>query len=270
MHGRRYAGCHGFGMHGSGSSMSMHEFEALVEQSIIFLDKIEDLDHRSLFNSLYNFEAKFDTGFTRFRAMDRLLKRRFAYRVSLEDHPQYAQFQRELDAIREEDFAFIYRNPSREWNRADNPLACYWKSPYLYFEAGSDIWKQMVDAGRLTGPDAIDPVLIDPVDIVSILLNPTLACGEYGLELLSWWYFAIPWALGFEITSRKWATAKEDQILRAVRDGVIRSEAYRIHGPFTDAVLSDEAFSESSPGQLEFMKWWFPPSLVPAAVKTNL
>ena len=60
--------------------MSMHEIEELQEVSIRLLDRIEGLDHRSMFKRLYDFDALFDTGFTHFRVMDILLKRRFYYR----------------------------------------------------------------------------------------------------------------------------------------------------------------------------------------------
>jgi hypothetical protein len=236
--------------------MGMHEVEALVEVSIKFLDAIEDADHRSLFKSLYDFEGKFDTGFTRFRVMDVLLKRRFAYRVSLEDHPQYDQFKDALESVRNKDFAHIYRNPSRE----SGPPTCYWEPPHLYFEAGSEIWKQMVAAGRLSGPDAIDPVDVDPVDIILVLLERTLA----GHQLLSSWYFMIPIAMEWGATTRKAATAQQDRALQAIRDGVMRTEAYRITGTLSEVAAGDDAFSAASPEQLTFMKWWYPPSLVPA------
>jgi hypothetical protein len=244
--------------------MGMHEIEALVAESIKFLDKVEGVDHRSLFKSLYDFEGKFDTGFTRFRVMDTLLKRHFTYRVPLEDHPQYEQCRNELEALRNKDFAHIYRNPSLKWSSTDNPSVCYWKSPHLYFEAGSEIWKQMIDAGRLAGVDAIKPVDVDPIDIAFILLKPTSAGGEYGLELLSWWYFAIPIAMAWGVTTRQEATAREDPTLQAIRDGVIRSEAYRITSSLSEGASCEDAFSAASPTQLAFMKWWFPPSLVPA------
>jgi hypothetical protein len=60
----------------------MHEIKALTDASIRLLDRIERLDHRSIFKSLYDFEGAFDTGFTRFRLMDFLLKRtRYAWQV---------------------------------------------------------------------------------------------------------------------------------------------------------------------------------------------
>ena len=38
----------------------------------------------------------------RLRLMDILLKRRFAYRIALEDHPDYAQFKDAPEGIRKE------------------------------------------------------------------------------------------------------------------------------------------------------------------------
>jgi hypothetical protein len=97
--------------------MGMHEYEGIVEESICLPDRAADIDHRSLYKSLYDFEGCYDTGFTRFRVMDLLLKRRFAYRLALEDHPDYAQFMPALEAVREKEFEHIYRDPSAEWHR---------------------------------------------------------------------------------------------------------------------------------------------------------
>jgi hypothetical protein len=58
--------------------MSAHEIETLTEASIRVLDRSEGLDHRSMFKNLYDFEGAFDTGFTRLRLMEILIKRRFA------------------------------------------------------------------------------------------------------------------------------------------------------------------------------------------------
>src|SRR5215471_1039377 len=108
-----------------GGLMSQHEIEDLLEESIRLLDRIEGLDHRSMFKRLYDLEASpcFDIAFTHFRVMDILLKRRFAYRMALEDHPDYAQFKDALEGMRklrdahEVEFAFIQRDPSAEWHR---------------------------------------------------------------------------------------------------------------------------------------------------------
>jgi hypothetical protein len=242
--------------------MGMHDIEALVERSILFLDQINDVDHRSLFKSLYDFEGAFDTGFTRFRVMDILVKRRFCYCVSLEDHPRYEQFKNELESLRKKDFAHIYRNPALKWHRSDNPQACYWQPPHLYFEAGSEIWKSMADNGRLVGADAIAPVNGDPVDIAFLLLEPALARGN--LELVSWWYFVVPLAMEWKATVREAATARNDSALQAIREAVMRSKAYGIRGQLSDYALCDDEWSEASPDRLEFMKWWFPPSVVDA------
>src|SRR5262249_57598766 len=118
--------------------MSMHEIEELQEVSIRLLDRIEGLDHRSMFKRLYDFDALFDTGFTHFRVMDILLKRRFYYRMALEDHPDYAQFKDALEGIRKEDFSPIARDPSTKYT-ATNPVLAYCTERQLYCQPASDI-----------------------------------------------------------------------------------------------------------------------------------
>jgi hypothetical protein len=142
--------------------MSMHEIEALTEESIRLLDHIEEVDHRSMFKCLYDFEGAFDTGLSRFSCMDILLKWRFAYRMALEDHPDYAQFKDAFEGIRKKDFWQIERDPSAKFHRTTNPAVAYWREGQLYCEAGSEIWAKLSQLGRFSGTDREFP---QPIDI---------------------------------------------------------------------------------------------------------
>jgi hypothetical protein len=80
--------------------MSMHAIEDIVEWSIVSLDKSKraaSLDCRSLFKSLYDFQSKYDTGFTHFRVMAQLIKHRFVYVFAVEEHPDYDLVKPPLD-----------------------------------------------------------------------------------------------------------------------------------------------------------------------------
>src|SRR5215467_7121176 len=158
--------------------MSMHEIEALTEKSIRLLDRTEGLDHRSMFKSLYDFEGAFDTGFTRLRLLDILLKWRFAYRMALEDHPDYGQFKDALEGIRKEDFSHIERDPSAEWDCTANPTVAYWSEGHLYCEAGSEIWTKLSELGRFSGADCGSPEPIDIVDIADTVVSLAIAKGD--------------------------------------------------------------------------------------------
>ena len=250
--------------------MSVHEVEWLSEQTIGTLDRVEDVDHRSLFKAVYEFDSMFDTKFTRFRVMDILLKRRFCYHVALEEHPQYPQFQEKLESIREEEFAHIYRDPLRKWHGTENPMVCYWSAPHLYFEAGSEVWKSFAQRGRLVGPDAVEPAMLDAVDVASALIDPALTGDDAGLELLSSWYVVMPIAITWPKPVRRLiATASDDPMLQRIRDAVFNSKAYSTRGIWTpgQAVASLEGYrrgSGFSQEETQFLEWWFPPSLVDA------
>jgi len=72
--------------------MSMHEYEALVEQSVRTLSKSGRRDLRDLYKSLYEFQGRYDTGYTQFRVIEHLLEARFLYRFPMRDHPDYERY----------------------------------------------------------------------------------------------------------------------------------------------------------------------------------
>jgi hypothetical protein len=240
--------------------MGMHEIEALTEASIRLLDRTEGLDHRSLFKSLYDFEGAFDTGFTRLRLLDILLKRRFAYRMVLEDHPDYAQFKDALEGIRKEDFAHIRRDPSVKWHCTTNPAVAYWSKGQLYCEAGSEIWLKLSEVGRFSGADRESPQPIDIVDIADTVVS--FAIAEEDKELAAWWYAALPVAIFWETSSRRPVSAPDDQALQRIRDAVVKSETYKIKsdwGCLSYPERDGDMMSESGPEEVRFLEWWFEP-----------
>jgi hypothetical protein len=239
--------------------MGMHEIEALTEVSIRLLDRTEGLDHRSMFKSLYDFEGAFDTGFTHFRLMDILLKRRFAYRMALEDHPDYTQFKDALEGIRKDDFTQIERDPSAKWHRTTNPSVAYWSKGYLYREAGSEIWAKLSELGRFSGADRESPQPIDIVDIADAVVSSAIAEGDK--KLAAWWYAALPVAIFWEISSRRSVLALDDLTLQSVRDVIVKSEAYKIEtdwGLLSYPERDSDMMRESGPDG-RFLQWWFEP-----------
>jgi hypothetical protein len=237
--------------------MSMHEIEDLQEETVRVLDRIEGLDHRSMFKRIYDLDAVFDTSFTHFRVMDILLKRRFYYRMALEEYPDYAQFKDALEPIRKEDFSFIARDPSTK-DSATNPVVAYWHKGQLYCEAGSEIWAKLAELGRLSGADREAPQWIDIVDIADAVVP--FAIAEENKELVAWWYAALAVVLLFESSPGELALRLDDAALQRIRDAVVKSEAYKIRG---DGCLSyperDEDFSEFDPDDLRFLQWWYEP-----------
>ncbi len=145
--------------------MSMHEIEDLVEESVRILAVRSDLDLRSLYWQLYDYQNHWDTGFTNFRVMDLLLQARYTYRFDLNQHPDYTQYRdyfdglTGFDAVREKPIE-PYGQPVLEREKGwvvPNPMAGYARPPYLYCDVGSPLWARFVKLGVLSNGDAIPP-----------------------------------------------------------------------------------------------------------------
>lgn len=228
--------------------MSMHEFEDLVEWSVRVLDACDDApaDLRSMFHHLYQFQAMFDTGFTHMRVIDTLVKHRFVYRMDMSQHPDYAKYQAKLDAIAEYSrtasssmaFQWIRIDPPREENRdmsreerytfyRSNPIAGFYRYPYLYAEAGSPLWQRMVDTGTLTGADALPPnpdlKLVDIVDAV-------VRCAEKqeNFEVILLWYTLLTqYYASLDSAERVVTPALESMIATVNRSDAMKRAAER-------------------------------------------
>ncbi len=178
--------------------MAMHEFEDLVEQSVRVLAASSlraELDLRSIYWWLYDFQNHWDTGFTHFRVIDALLEARFVYRLEPTQHPDYAALRDFFDGLT--DFAFIRVNPLEPWGTnffdtvkgwtATNPIAGYFKAPYVYCDAGSPLWARLVTADVLTGRDAAPPdARLGLTGAVLAVCRAAEAQGD--IDLIGAWY----------------------------------------------------------------------------------
>ncbi len=240
--------------------MGQHEYEYLTEASIKLLDQMTGIDHRSMFNCLYEFEGSFDTGFTLLSVQDILIKRRYVYAIRLDEHPDYERFKAQLEAIRTKGFEHILRNPSSEWELQSNPAIAYWNGAHLCCEAGSQLWERLVREGRLTGADASPPSPIDVIDVAATIASFAAEKGAEYRELLSWWYSIAPQALLFGLSSRKDETARDDESIRRIRDAVTFTKAYEIttdYGSFR--YPAREHMRGLPPATTSFLEWWFAP-----------
>jgi hypothetical protein len=222
--------------------MSMHEFEAIVEVAIRKLaasPRKDQLDLRSLFWNLYAFQKHWDTGFTHFGVMDILLAERFAYRFRIEAHPDYTRHKEYFDAL--DGFSFIYAEPEREWDKDTNPAVGYFKSPYLYCDAGSPLWQRWIEAGLLSGMDTVPPV---PMDIVELKAQ---SC----VEQISWWYSALFSELFLDDEQR--GPAMVDPSIKEIREIVLETGAIDIDPGYGCLAYPPRDVIEEYP----FAAWWF-------------
>ncbi|KOV82921.1 hypothetical protein [Nocardia sp. NRRL S-836] len=167
--------------------MSEHLIEDLVADSVVVLDghtEPGDPRVRDWFAALYAFESGFDCSFTRFRVLDALLRRGHTYRFPVERHPDHASHPAYFAAL----------TPLREFDEDAPDFAGYgsWLEdgyvdpPWLYCDAGTDLWRRMVAAGELRGPDTV-PLRRTP--LVEVVGEIAVAAEEkQDRELVGLWY----------------------------------------------------------------------------------
>ncbi|MFC7245062.1 hypothetical protein ACFQO7_21515 [Catellatospora aurea] len=174
--------------------MSMHDIEDLVAESVVVLDARHAADDdrlRDWFTALYAFQAGFDCSHTQGRVLDILLRRRHTYRLAPHEHPDYAQRRGFFDgltgfqALREID------EDADDFAGYDDWLEDgYVDPPWLYCEAGTALWRREVDAGRLTGRDAVAPARVALLDVATAVAEAAERHGDPGL--VAAWYALGP------------------------------------------------------------------------------
>jgi hypothetical protein len=217
----------------------MHEFEALVEQSVTLLSTSgrEPAQLRSLYWNLYEFEAEWDTGFTHFRNIDDLLAVNFVYKMPLTEHPDYAEHRAYFDGL--EEFTFI-EEPSEDGG--------YTYPPDLYFDAGSPLWQRLVDLGRLTGPDTVPP---EPIDLVEVAYAVASLAEQRGdRELIASWYRLMAPHVAFEYEPDE---LRANETLARLRDIVRRTDAMSVR---FDYGIAKEDPDEQTLAEYPGLAWW--------------
>ncbi|MCF6404917.1 hypothetical protein L3C95_18600 [Chitinophaga filiformis] len=131
--------------------MSMWEIEALVEESINFVDKTEGTNEHKvqLIGNLYAIQNQYDCKFTNFRVMPILLKTGYTRAIDYTEHPDYegneAWFEKQLK--KKDDIVFINRDIKKRWSEK-NDVVAYLENETrkIYIDYGSPLRK---DEGAL-------------------------------------------------------------------------------------------------------------------------
>ncbi|MGX2993376.1 hypothetical protein JNUCC64_03625 [Streptomyces sp. JNUCC 64] len=170
--------------------MSTHEIEDLVSDSVRVLDaraEPEDPRVRDWFAALYGFQDGYDCSFTHFRVMDALLRRRYAYRFPLDRHPDHAERPGLFEALTGFTALRAFDEDSPGFDGYGSWLEDgYADPPFLYCDAGTVLWRRMVAAGELHGPDAV-PLRRTP--LIEAVSEVALAAEREGdRELVADWY----------------------------------------------------------------------------------
>ncbi|MFJ3670319.1 hypothetical protein ACIPSE_28080 [Streptomyces sp. NPDC090106] len=173
--------------------MSEHVIEDLVADSIRLLDAHAPPDDpddprvRDRFARLYGFQDGFDCSFTHFRVMDVLLRRGHTYRFPLDRHPDHAERTAYFaaltgfTALRTVDEGSPDVEGHNSWLQDG-----YVDPPFLYCDAGTALWRRMVAAGELRGPDAVPPRHTPLIDVVREIAVAAERSGQP--ELIGEWY----------------------------------------------------------------------------------
>lgn len=174
--------------------MSMHDIEDLVSTSVVLLDAAHparDDRLRGFFTALYAFQARFDCSFTQGRVLEVLLRRGHTYRFALRDHPDYPRRRAFFDGLTEFQALREFDEDDDDFGGYDDWLQDgYVDPPWLYCEAGSALWRRLVDAGRLRGGDAVAPERVALIDVVTAVAVAAERDGD--LETIAAWYALGP------------------------------------------------------------------------------
>ncbi|GII60639.1 hypothetical protein Skr01_07240 [Sphaerisporangium krabiense] len=177
--------------------MSMHLIEDLVADSIRVLDAhYPDPDPRvrDWVAALYRFQDQYDCSFTHFRVMDALLRRGYAYRFPLERHPDYAARREYFDGLDDFTELRVFDEEADDFDGFETWLEDgYVDPPYLYCDAGTDLWRRMSEAGLLTGGDAVAPRRTSLVEAVAAVARAADARSDH--QLIADWYALGPHVL---------------------------------------------------------------------------
>ncbi|ROO85576.1 hypothetical protein EDD29_3122 [Actinocorallia herbida] len=236
--------------------MSMHEIEDAVADSIRLLDAAHsagDPRVRSWIAALYRHHDSWDTSFTRFRLMDVLLRHGFAYRFPLDAHPEHAARREFFAGITEFTGLREFDEDAEDFAGYDSWLEDgYVDPPHLYCEAGTDLWRRMVECGALTGADAVPPVRLPLIEAVAEVAAAAEAEGD--VSLIAFWYSLGAQAL---LEGSPWWHCLPDELAEVppVRDlrAVVRRTRALDDAP--DTGLRPEPLDPEDPEDPE--TWWF-------------
>ena len=134
--------------------MSMHDIEGFAEQMIHLVDEsnIDDKEKIDLIYNIYQFHDSWDTGFTKFRVYNILIKTGYFRLFDLHEHPDYEKYKDFFDGLPNSNEMYVYEDPIAGYSR-DAKLTSYWFETYynsetdkeiplnkMCCEAGSPVW----------------------------------------------------------------------------------------------------------------------------------
>ncbi len=260
--------------------MGMHEFEYGADMAVEILDETAaaGTDIRSMYYSLAKFTGQWDAAFQHFHVLPYLLKHRFTYVIPVQEHPDYQLYQSYFDQLH--GYVNINRDPEEDWS-PDNPAIAMYCHPteawgehfdgvpepfarkgMLYFDAGSELWQRMADAGKLSGTDLAAPQELPVEAVIEQVVRG--AQQQKRTDIISYWYPLITTALFLKpATAKVWM---QNTHLVRIREIVIATEAYKKDNDYGAPRLPQlEDFRNNFRGwdadaeTAAFFQWWYAP-----------
>ncbi len=175
----------------------MHEIEGLIEDSVHLVanSNFTATNKRDFLYNLYDFQCRFDTGYTHFRLIDTLLELKFTYRVPLEEHPDY---EKHTDYFQSLDVKKTYWLPSEIGKEHDSVYAREEKGViFLYADAGTTFWRRLCEKNVLPEKESTAPSTFK----VSCLIWKLLAEAkrQNSKPLLQDWYALLVNLVGYDL-----------------------------------------------------------------------
>ncbi|XVV12560.1 hypothetical protein ACQP2X_48575 [Actinoplanes sp. CA-131856] len=221
--------------------MSMHEIEDLVHLSVMALDRHHpagDGRVRDWLVALYEFQRGFDCSHTQGRVEDILIRRRHTYRFPVGAHPDYPERRAFFDGITE----FTELRETDDEHQDDSLEDGYVDPPWLYCEAGTALWRRMVDDEP--------PRAVKPIDLAAAVAEAAEAQGD--VDLIAGWY-----ALGHQTLVGGAVFSVEElaemPAVAALRAIVVRTGAMSVELP--PGYRPSEEELEMLDDELE--SWWY-------------
>lgn len=203
--------------------MSMHEIEGLVEDAVqlVATSKMAASVKRDFLFNLYNFQARFDTGYTHFRHINTLLELKFTYRVPIEKHPDYKEHQNYFNLLDLEKNSWL---PSKigqesEWVYAKQEE----DNAFIYVDAGSELWKLLCENNILPKQEHQSPKEFKTSWLIWKMLKE--AQEQQNEQLLRDWYaflinayldYSLEKDSGFFETFLEFSKQEEVQAIRKI------------------------------------------------------
>lgn len=163
--------------------MSFRALEDLIDASLDVLGRAcaagAQVDVRGLTASLFAFSDRHDTQFTRFRNIERLIAYGFVYRLPTACHPDATG--QEL-ALESSDVVWVGHEPRGGYvSRLGTG-----REAWLYVEAGSPMWRELVQSGVLSGDNVEPPRVLAPIDLAVAIAELAVA-HDAGWLAVDWY-----------------------------------------------------------------------------------